>query len=342
VDPKELTRQALVIDSHADSIVNHVWSDGVSLVDSTTPRECLRQGVQALLRRCGSSDSNPFPLQLDLQRMMTVGMDVSFFAIDVSPAQSARLAYALDGFGALMADLEESGQHVRFVRSTGDIDAARRAEVPAILMAIEHAGALMGSLNLLWALHAFGVRSIGLTHNISSEAADGVAEARDGVGLTRFGVQLVREMNRLDVLVDLAHVSEGGFYHALETSSRPVIFSHGNARALCDHPRNLSDDQLRALRQNCGVIGLSFVPMFIDVAIPTLERLLDHVDHVVEVAGIETVGLGSDFDGGGTLLEGVEGYWRVTEGLQARGYGEGEIRQILGENTRRVLQAAIG
>ena len=342
MDPKELTRQALVIDSHADSIVNHVWSGGVSLVDSVTPRQHLRQGVQALLSRCGSFGANPFALQLDLQRMMAVGMDVSFFAIDVSPAQSARLAYALDGFGALMADLHESGQDVRFVRDTSDIDAARQAGVPAILMAIEHAGALMGSLNLLWALHAFGVRSIGLTHNISSEAADGVAEAREGVGLTQFGVRLVREMNRLGVLVDLAHVSEGGFYHALETSSRPVIFSHGNARALCDHRRNLSDDQLRALRQNGGVIGLSFVPMFIDPAEPTLERLLDHVDHVIEVAGIETVGLGSDFDGGGTLLEGVEDYWRVTEGLQARGYAENEIRKILGENTRRVLQATIG
>ena len=340
--PKELTRQALIVDSHADSIVNHVWSGGVSLVDSTTPRECLRRGVQALLRRCGSAGPNHFPLQLNLQRMMSVGMDVVFIAIDVSPAQSARLAYALDGFGALLADLEESGQAVRFVRGTDDIDAARQASMPAILMAIEHAGALMGSLNLLWSLHAFGVRSIGLTHNISSEAADGVAEARDGVGLTQFGVRLVQEMNRLGMLVDLAHVSEGGFYHTLEISARPVIFSHGNARAQCDHPRNLSDDQLRALRENGGVIGLSLVPMFIDPTQPTLKRFLDHVDHVVKVAGIETVGLGSDFDGGGTLLEGVEDYWRITEGLQARGYGEPEIRQILGENTRRVLQAAIG
>ena len=89
------------------------------------------------------------------------------------------------------------------------------------------------------------------------------------------------------------------------------------------------------------MIGLSFVPMFIDPTEPSLERLIDHVDHVVQVAGIETVGLGSDFDGGGTLLEGAEDYWRVTEGLQARGYADGEIRQILGENTRRVLQAAI-
>jgi membrane dipeptidase len=334
-------REALVIDAHNDTIVMHVWCDGLSIVDSLTPREGLRNGVMALLKRCGSPLLLQQP-QLDVQRMQAAGIDVGFFAIDVSPAHGQRLAYALDGFGALMADVEQSGALVSWIRCAADVVAAKASGRPGVLLAIEHAGATEGSLNVLRALYALGVRSIGLTHNIGSVAADGVADARDGVGLTRFGVSLIREMNRLGMLVDLAHISERGFFHALEVSERPVMFSHGNARALCDHVRNLSDEQLRALRANGGVIGLSLVPMFVDEARPSLGRLLDHVDHIVRVAGIETVGLGSDFDGGGTLLHDAGGLYTITEGLLARGYQEGDVRLILGENTLRVLEAALG
>ena len=160
--------------------------------------------------------------------------------------------------------------------------------------------------------------------------------------MTHFGVLLVQEMNRLGMLVDLAHVSQSAFLSALEVTSKPVIFSHGNARALCDHPRNLTDAQLKALAENGGVIGLSYVPGFVDREKPTLERLLDHIDHIAAVAGVEAIGLGSDFDGGGTLLADATEVPRITKGLLERGYGESEVRKILGGNTFRVLQEAIG
>ena len=228
------------------------------------------------------------------------------------------------------------------MRRADDILAAKVEGKPAVILAVEHADATERSLNVLRALYELGVRSIGLTHHVSSWAADGCGEARDGVGLTHFGMQLVQEMNRLGMLVDLAHVSPSAFYHTLEVTTKPVIFSHGNARALCDHPRNLTDAQLKALAQNGGVIGLSFVPSFVDESDPTLDRLLDHADHVAQVAGIEALGLGGDFDGGGTLLADATEVPRITDGLLLRGYSENDVRKVLGQNTFRVLKETIG
>jgi membrane dipeptidase len=242
----------------------------------------------------------------------------------------------------LLHDLETSGAAASIVRSADDLLAAKRAGAVGVLMAIEHADCTERSLNVLRVLHGIGVRSIGLTHNVSSWAADGCLEARPGVGLTAFGVRLVREMNRLGLLVDLAHVSESAFFSALEVTSRPAIFSHGNCKALCDFPRNLSDDQLRALGSTGGVIGLSYVPDFVDATAPTLDRLLDHVDHVVRFAGIGAVALGGDFDGGGTLLRNASEVPLITRGLVERGYAEADIRAILGLNVLRVLRASIG
>src|SRR5262249_38882258 len=163
---------------------------------------------------------------------------------------------------------------------------------------IENSDALEGSLNVLRMLHRIGVRSIGVTHNLSTWAAAGNAEARCGGGLTCFGVQMVQEMNRLGMVVDGSHIAERGFYDVLETSEQPVIASHSCCAALCDHPRNLTDDQIRALAQQGGVMGITFVPYFVDPnwkpsdwpAVPSLDQLLGHVAHAVEVGGIDHVG----------------------------------------------------
>ncbi len=338
----ELCRQALYIDSHNDTIVAHIRRGNYSLERGEEGAGARADGMIAFLRGPEAPRPGADLIQINFPKMRAAGIDAGFFAVDVTLSLKNHLGYALDAFGYLLRDLEQCGARAVVVRRAQDILDARAAGEVALILAIEHADCTERSVHVLRALYELGVRSIGFTHNVSSCAADGCLEPRDGVGLTRFGRELVVEMNRLGMLVDLAHISPAGFFDALSVSRKPVIFSHGNAKALCPHFRNLADDQLRALAQNGGVIGMSYVPMFVDERTPTLPRLLDHIDHAVEVAGIDTVGLGSDFDGGGTLLKDAVETPRIVEGLIERGYSEGDIRKILGENTLRVLRASIG
>jgi len=342
MDYRQLHENALVIDSHNDTTVAHIRRGNLSLEKGQEDTDKRHSGTIDFLR--GHEDPRPGAnyIQINFPKMRQAGIDAAFFAIDVTLAFQNRLAYALDGFGYLLNDLEQSKADAVIVRKAEDILQAKAEGKIGMILAIEHADCTERSLNILRMLYELGVRSIGLTHNVSSWAADGCMEAREGVGLTRFGKDLVCEMNRLGMLVDLAHVSPSAFYSALEVTTKPIIFSHGNARALCDHPRNLDDDQLKALAENRGVIGMSYVPSFIDKKNPTLERLLDHIDHIVSTAAVDTVGLGSDFDGGGTLLADATEVPRITEGLVKRGYSEDEIRKILGGNTFRVIKEAIG
>jgi len=347
---------ALVIDSHNDTIVAHIrrgymslfedsGSDGAAF-DERNAAYRLMSGVEpvgtiGLTRGPETPRGDAAVIQIDVPKMERFGIDVGFFAIDVTLALPNHLAYAADGFGWLLEEIDRQPGRTIVAKSAGDIRKAKAEGKTALLLAVEHADGVEGSLHILRSLYEIGVRSIGLTHNRSSLAADGCGEARDGVGLTKFGVQLVREMNRLGIVVDLAHASPSAFYHVLEVSERPVIFSHGNARALCDHQRNLDDRQLEALAAAGGVIGVSFVPDFIDAHAPSFERLLDHIDHIRSVAGVDVIGIGSDFDGGGTLLRDAGAFPAITAGLLDRGYSEEEVRKILGENTMRLLDAVL-
>lgn len=342
MDYRELHANALVVDSHNDTIVAHIRRGNLSLSGRSDGGDRRHPGVISFLRGHEEPRPGAADIQISFPKMREGGIDVGFFAVDVTLARGNHLAYALDAFGYLLDDLDGTGAEVVVVRRLADLRRAREEGKLAAILAVEHADCTERSLNVLRALYEVGVRSIGLTHNVSSWAADGCFEAREGVGLTHYGASLIQEMNRLGMLVDLAHVSVGAFFGALEVTTRPVIFSHGNARALCDHPRNLTDEQLRALARNGGVIGLSYVPSFVDRERPTLERLLDHVEHVVDVAGIDSVGLGGDFDGGGTLLADATEVPLITEGLLRRGYSEANVRKVLGENTLRVLGTAIG
>lgn len=342
MDAQELLNDALVIDGHNDTIVAHIRRGNLSVARGQEHRVGDHAGTIGFTRGHEDPRGQAAEIQIDAPLMRASGIDAGLFAIDVTLARHRHLSYAVDGLGYLFHDSEENEGAMVIARSVADLEAARAAGTPAAILAVENADVTDKSLYVLRALYELGVRAIGLTHNVSSCAADGCMEARPGVGLTAFGVDMVREMNRLGMVVDLAHVSPGAFFHALKVVERPVIFSHGNARALCDHPRNLMDDQLRALRDNGGVIGLSYVPYFVDESRPTLQRLLDHVDHIAEVAGIETVGLGSDFDGGGTLLRDATETVQIVGGMLERGYGEEDVRAVLGGNMLRVLKAAMG
>jgi membrane dipeptidase len=355
-DYLELHRDALVVDLHNDAIVAHIRHGSLSFEpqeggDTPAPEDPgapapgpgpRHPGTIAWLRGRAPAPSGRTAIQADFPKLRQGGVDAGLFAVDVTRAYQNHLAYALDGVGYFLSDVEQSGAGVTVARRAEDVVRAKAEGKLAAILAIEHSDVTERSLNVLRALYEVGVRSIGLTHHTSSWAADGCFEAREGVGLTHYGARLVREMNRLGILVDLAHASEAAFFSTLEVSARPVAFTHGNARALCDHPRNLTDAQLAALAANGGVIGLSYVPVFVDRQAPTIGRLLDHVDHIAEVAGIGTVALGGDFDGGGTLLADATEVPLLTRGLLERGYAEGDIRKVLGLNALRVLQAAIG
>jgi len=308
--------EAVLVDAHNDTIVAH-------------KRLGLGLGIK--------TDKT----QLDLPRMKEGGLDVAFFAVDVTRALKNHLTYALDAFGFFDRELESNRTDISLVLTVKDLYEITEQGKIAALLAVENSDALEGSLNVLRMLFKLGVRSIGLTHNPRSLAADGVGEARTGGGLTNFGVQLIEEMNRLGVLVDLAHISERGFWDALEVSKEPVIVSHGNCKALCEHRRNLDDDQIEGLADKEGVIGVTFVPSFVHPKTPSLQRLLDHIDHIVRVAGVDHVGIGSDFDGGGTLLKDATELPKITEGLLKRGYSRDDVEKILGGNFIRVLSKVL-
>ncbi len=345
-----LHRDALVIDAHNDTIVSKIRLGNRSLAGEDTTCPAALDGTVSFLRGALPAEEREWHGQVDLPKLRAGGIDAAFFAVDVTRAWKNSLAYAMDAFGCFAADIDALGGEVVIARSAAGIEAAKQDGKVAALLVIENSEALEGSLNVLRGFYDLGVRSIVLTHNLSTWAAAGNAEARCGGGLTCFGVALVEAMNRLGMLVDVSHISERGFWDTLEVTRKPVIASHSCCAALCPHSRNLTNEQLRALAENGGVVGITFVPPFLDPAweparwpqVPSLDCLLNHVDHAVRVAGIDHVGFGSDFDGGGTALRDAGEYPRLTEGLLRRGYAEADVRKLLGENILHVLRETLG
>jgi membrane dipeptidase len=189
-----------------------------------------------------------------------------------------------------------------------------------------------------------GVRYMTLTHNGTLDWADAATDEAKHGGLTAFGREVVREMNRLGMLVDLSHTSPETMNDALDVSEAPVIFSHSDARALRDHPRNVPDAVLRRLPGNGGVVMVTFVPSFLtDRDSATIGDVADHIEHVVEVAGVDHVGIGSDFDGITSTpvgLEDVSTFPKVFAELARRGWSDGDLAKLAGENVLRVMRRA--
>lgn len=333
-----LHRDALVVDAHNDSIVFHIRQGNTSMSDRPDPELARRDGLIRYLRGPLDTSLRLAEPQVSFPKMRAGGLDCGFFAVDVTRAWHNHLAYALDGHGFFAADLAAHPDEAVVARSAADVRAARAAGRLAVVLTVENSDALDGSLNVLRMFHQIGIRAISLSHNPRALAADGVGETRTGGGLTEFGVRLVHEMNALGMLVDISHLSERSFWDVMETTTRPVIASHSSCRALCDHPRNLTDAQLRAVKENRGVVSITFVPDFVDPRQPTIERLLDHFEHAIAVAGAEHVGLGSDFDGGGTTLRDATELPLITQVLLTRGHAPDEIRLVIGENLLRVLE----
>ena len=337
-DAQQLHNDAIVIDTHNDTIVTHIRRGNISMSGGKKGKR--HSGTIAYLRGPLDRATREQEVQINFAKMKTGGINAAFFAVDVTRAWKNHLSYALDGFGFF--NMEASDNDVIIARTALDIQKAKSEDKLAAILVIENSDGTERSLNILHMLYEMGVRSIGLTHDPTSWAAAGNGETESKGGLTKYGIALVKEMNKLGMLVDVSHVSEHGFWNVMDVAQKPVIASHSCCKALCDHPRNLTDDQIKALAQNGGSIGVTFVPRFVDSKSPTFARLIDHIDHIVQLVGTDHVGIGSDFDGGGTLIKDATVFPQFTEELLNRNYSEQDIRKILGENHLRVLTEAIG
>jgi len=322
---------------------------------------------------------------VDIPRLREGCVDVQTVALFVQnflyPNRCADQAFRL--LEAMLEAIEQNSDQVELARTGEDVERIVAAGKIAMPLAIEGGHAIEDSLENLREFHRLGISSMTLTHNVTHGWADaGADEARWG-GLNELGRDVVREMNRLGMVVDISHVSDEAFLDVLETSEDPVIASHSGCRALNPHRRNMSDDMLRALAENGGVIGIVFVinyltPEYLEAVnelqaigrpwfqklppiedlelriaiehldagrdcplenLPTIDDVLDHIDHAVKIAGVDHVGLGGDMYPRMPSPVGIRGahdYPNITRGLKKRGYSDEDVKKIMGGNFLRV------
>ena len=367
---------ALILDGHADTPQRFV-DEGWNFSDP------LRGGM------------------LNLQSARDGNLAAGFFAIWVEPTEwrgrfAHRTLRLLDG---VYQQLRQHPDSMRLGLTSEDVRQAHRDQVFCVLLGIEGGHSIEADLGLLRMYHRMGVRYMTLTWSNTNEWADSSGDLEDDSvphhgGLTDFGRNVIREMNRLGMMIDVSHAADTTFWNVLQSTHAPVIASHSSARALTNSPRNLTDEQLRAIATNDGIVMVNFYPAFIDdrwrdqwaatrlervslyeeaaaaykqrgepvpydasmkvdrafyaerlqatMPLAPLSALIDHIDHVAKVAGIDHVGLGSDFDGFPILPEGLQSAAdlpKITAALVERGYGEEQLKKLLGENLLRVFAA---
>lgn len=245
-------------------------------------------------------------LDATLQGMQEVGMLMQSFAIYISEHIDGPDFTVILDYIDLFHDKILSTNSFHFIQTKRDLIYATEHQKIGAFLTLEGADALQGNFTHLRTMHRLGVRSIGLTWNYSNWAADGVWEPRQG-GLTLKGRELVKSCNELGIILDVSHLTEQGFWELNELSKRPFIASHSNVKPLCNHPRNLTDDQIEAIIKNDGIIGITFVPDFLnDSKDATIDDVIRHLDYVCSLGGERNVAFGSDFDGIDTWVKGLE------------------------------------
>ena len=287
----------------------------------------------------------------DIKRQIALGGGLQFCAIYV-PTEVFRyqggLRYTLcllDKYNQEIKKLHENGIDVLQVRTAEDAGNVLKHKA-ATLLAIEEGGAIDGSLEALRCLYELGVRAMTLTWSNRNDIADGINEEATGSGLTFFGKQVVAEMNRLGMLVDVSHISTAGFWSVIETSTKPIIATHSNAKSLCAHPRNLNDEQIKALAQNGGLAGITFAGQFLeeDWRNACIESVYKHIDYMLNLIGNDDhIGFGSDFDGISHPpynIQGVQDYKPLIEYL-SKYYSDETINKITHQNVINLLQKVL-
>ena len=370
-DTRTLTlhREALVVDTHVDTtalLLQPGWTFGE------------RHAPPSAGRPSGGNS-------VDLPRMREGGLDGAFFAVYVAgtvtgpPAVKAALAQ----LEALRRLVDSYPADLALCRTAAEVRAANAAGRISVLIGIEGGHMINDDLAVLRDYASRGARYLTLTHMVNTNWADSSGDQPKHNGLTAFGRDVIRELNRLGVMADISHVSDKAFWHVLETSRAPVIASHSSCRALCGHARNMTDEMIKALAAQGGVVHINFNDGFLDqelylkqaalepmrlevirkfpgpendlkrrealqavdlklqaLGTTNWEKIVEHIDHVVKVAGADHVGLGSDFDGAWMPL-GMEDCTKlpmITAALLAKGYSESDVRKILGGNILRVME----
>jgi len=329
-------------------------------------------------------------LMTDIPRLRQGQVGAQFWSVFIPPDIKGALAVqtTLEQIDLVKAMCARYPQDLGMAYSAADIVRLHRAHLIASLIGVEGGHQINNSLAVLRAYYAAGARYMTLTHSFNTDWADSATDSPAHHGLTRFGVAVVQEMNRLGMLVDLSHVSQDTMRAALAVTQAPVIFSHSSARALVDHPRDVSDDVLQQVARNGGVVMVNFLPDYVsearrrwdaeraaeqardssppfgglyigqperisaalaawDQAHPkpavSLTDVADHIEHIAKVAGVDHVGLGSDFDGipeAPTGLEGVDKFPALLQELARRGWSDAELGKVAGGNLLRVFAAA--
>jgi membrane dipeptidase len=361
---RSLHRQVPLIDGHND----YPWQ--------------VRQKAQGDLAKLDILGPQP-GLHTDIPRLRAGGVGAQFWSVYVPATMAGQDAVraTLEQIDIVHRMMQRYPQVFELALTAADIERIFKAGKIASLIGMEGGHSIDSSLGALRMFYRLGARYMTLTHSRNTPWADSGTDEPAAGGLTRFGEEVVREMNRLGMLVDLSHVSPDTMEDALRVSEAPVIFSHSSARAVCDVPRNVPDEILQRLRQNGGIVMVTFVPGFVSAEVAaygraaqeeqrrlreqfpndeealraalekwrhahpqpaaTVAQVADHIDHIRKVAGIDHIGIGSDFDGidrGPTGLEDVSKYPALTAELLRRGYRDEDIKKILGLNLLRVLR----
>lgn len=310
---RALHATAPVVDAHCDTI-SLVLDDGLAFATGDTRA------------------------QIDLPRLRAAGVGLQVLACWNEPEYAHHSAFVrcMAKIGTFHQLARREG--LRLVTTPAGLDSTALGFV----LSLEDAAPCMGSVVHLEALYAAGVRMIGLTWNGRNELADGVGVSPKPGGLTEAGRTLVAHMEELGIVVDLAHVSPPSFWDVLDVATGPVAVSHANARGVHEHRRNLTDEQIRAIAERGGVIGVTYVPAFLSPQPSSVADVVRHIGHMVRVGGIGVVGLGSDFDGIAAPPAGLEHVGclpNLTAALLEAGFSESDVRAMLRENWLRVFKA---
>jgi membrane dipeptidase len=322
-------------------------------------------------------------IMTDIARLRAGGVGGQFWSVYVPSSMQGKEAVrvTLEQIDVVRRMVARYPETLVLTRTADEVERAFQAGRIASLIGMEGGHSIDSSLAALRMMHALGAGYMTLTHSANVPWADSATDTPVHGGLSAFGEEVVREMNRLGMLVDLSHVSPDTMADAIRVSRAPVIFSHSSARAICDHPRNVPDDILKQVAANGGIVMVTFVPGFIAPEAgrqypqlaaltkkyagdpeglrkaraefrkttpepkATLAMVADHIDHIRKVAGIDHIGLGGDFDGIDSVVEGLEDvskYPDLTAELLRRGYSDEDLRKILGKNILRVMRKAEG